>query len=249
MTSRSEHPVAIVTGGCGGIGSAVVDALTGRGLRVAVFDLPRPGPEYEPGKNVLFREVDITDSTAVASAVDSVVDDLGRLDVVVNNAAVLECYAVHDTPESVWDRVFDVNVKGTFLVSRASIPHLRKAGNASVVNVSSVHAHASIPRTAAYAASKGAIISLSRQMAVEYAEDGIRVNCVVVGSVDTSMSTQHGEAIRRDNVSVSIPTGRLGRMGGPDEVASAIAYLAMPEASFITGAAVHVDGGLLARLM
>lgn len=100
MTSRSEHPVAIVTGGCGGIGSAVVDALTGRGLRVAVFDLPRPDPEYEPGKNVLFRELDITDSTAVASAVDSVVDELGRLDVVVNNAAVLECYAVHDTPES-----------------------------------------------------------------------------------------------------------------------------------------------------
>jgi NAD(P)-dependent dehydrogenase (short-subunit alcohol dehydrogenase family) len=155
---------------------------------------------------------------------------------------------VHDTPEDTWDRVMAVNVKSVFLMSRAVIPHLKAGGGGAIVNISSVHALATVPRLAAYAASKGAVLSLSRQMALDYADDGIRVNAVIVGGVDTEMSAQHGAAMARDGVTVSPGTGAIGRTAQPDEVARAVAFLASPESSFLTGAPLIADGGMLARL-
>lgn len=237
--------VAIVTGGSGGIGSALVAILRERGYSVVPFDV-RPAL---PAADDEFRTVDITRSAEVDRAVTEVVLRHGRLDAVVNAAGVLECYAVDDTPESVWDRVMAVNVKGAFLMSRAAIPHLRTAGGGSIVNISSVHALASVGRTAAYAASKGALVSLSRQMAVDYADDDIRVNSVVVGSVDTEMSKAHGAAIARDGVAIAPFPGRLGRVADPREVARAVAFLLSGDASFVNASAFVVDGGMLSRLM
>ncbi len=238
--------VAIVTGGAGGIGAATVTLLAERGYSVASLDLV-DYPDAHPG--VLSIRVDLTDEAAVNDAVHAVVARFGGVDALITSAAVLECYAVDDTPLDVWERVFAVNVRGTFLAAKACIGHLKRSDRAAIVALSSVHAIASIPRTAAYAATKGAVIALAGQMAVEYADAGIRVNSVVVGSVDTAMSARHGDAIDRDGLTVAAPAGRLGRMAQPREIAEAIAFLVSPEAGFVTGSAVQVDGGLLNRLM
>jgi len=242
--------VAIVTGGAGGIGLELVRVLAQK-FTVVSFDIAANSADAANATSDVHPsvKVDVTDSAKVVQAVNDVVQQHGRLDVLINNAAILECYAVHDTPEAVWDRVMDVNLKGAFLMSRAAIPHLRRVEGGSIVNISSVHAFASLPRTAAYAASKGALVSLSRQMAIDYADDGIRVNCVVVGGVDTAMSAAHGEAIVRDRVRISPPEGQLGRTTDPAEVAQAISFLVSDSASAVNASAFIVDAGLLARLM
>ncbi|HUB41733.1 MAG TPA: SDR family oxidoreductase [Streptosporangiaceae bacterium] len=202
----AKRRVAIVPGGAAGIGAAVAGAFGNAGLAVAVFDV-RPPAEQDSDRRAHYT-VDVSVAEEVEVAVSAVAERFGRLDVVVNNAGILDCHAVDDTPEEVWDRVMAVNVKSVFLVSRAAIPHLRAAGGGSIVNISSVHAVATVPRLAAYAASKGAVISLSRQMAMDYADDGIRVNAVVVGSVDTQMGVQHGAAMARDGVVVAPSKGQ-----------------------------------------
>jgi NAD(P)-dependent dehydrogenase (short-subunit alcohol dehydrogenase family) len=234
--------VAIVTGGARGIGAASADALAADGLTVATFDLLAA----EAGRPHFV--VDVSSADQVDAAVAEVAATLGRIDVLVNNAGILDVHSVHDTPEETWDRVMAVNVKSVYLMSRAVLPHLRAAGGGSIVNISSVHAIATFPRLAAYAASKGAVLSLTRQMALDYAADGIRVNAVIVGGVDTDMSTTHGALLAEQGIARSNPDEAIGRAAAPAEVAQAVAFLASPQSSFLTGAPLVADGGMLARL-
>jgi NAD(P)-dependent dehydrogenase (short-subunit alcohol dehydrogenase family) len=243
--------VAIVTGAARGIGRAAAVALARAGLVVV-------GADLGDGAAAEAELAAITGDSVVLGADISVAADVARVaaaaaergDVraVVNAAGILSVTDVLDTGEEEWDRVFAVNVKGTYLVSRAALPLLRAAGGGAIVNVSSVHALATVERCAAYAASKGAVLALSRQMAIDYAGDGIRVLPLVVGSVDTEMSRQHAAAFGLPPGHAEPDKPALGRMGAPYEIADVIAFLVSPQAAFLTGSPVIADGGLLTHL-
>jgi NAD(P)-dependent dehydrogenase (short-subunit alcohol dehydrogenase family) len=247
MPERHGQQVAIVTGGARGIGAAIVAALRSAELTTVSLDLLPAGSTGETGLSHL--EVDVTSGSAVDAAVERVIETYGRIDVLVNNAGIVAIHAVHDTPEEVWDRVIAVNLKSVYLLSRAVIPHLVSGGGGAIANIASVHAMATIPRAAAYAASKGAVLALSRQMALDYADDNIRVNAVIVGSVETALSKEHSARMLHDGVSVTSSTGSIGRTAQPDEVAKAVRFVVSDEASFVNGSAFVVDGGMLARLI
>lgn len=238
--------VAVVTGAGGGIGRAIVAELGDRGWSVVCWvrripENPVPGARYV--------RCDVTDTASVTDAVEQLITEHGRVDALITSAAILRTAPLHEMTDELWDAVLETNLSGVFRSCRAVLPAMIAAGSGSIVNLSSVHAVATVPGTGAYAATKGAIIALSRQLAVEYADAGIRSNSVVVGSVDTAMSTQHGEQLARDGVSVSAPAGALGRMAAPEEIARAVAFLVGDDASFVTGSAFTVDGGITSVLM
>ena len=246
MSTDATGPVAVVTGGSGGIGSAIIRDLLAHDYRVVAV-VRRSAPEPVPGATYL--EADVSSSSDMDGVAERLVAEFGRVDVLVTSAAVLRSAPIHATSEQLWDEVIDTNLKGVFLSCRAVLPTMIAAGSGSIINLSSVHAVATVKGTGAYAATKGAIVSLSRQMAVEYADDGIRVNSLIVGSVDTAMTDLHREFTARDGISLTPPAGRIGRMAQPDEIAKAVRFLAGDDSSFVTGSALTIDGGLLSVLM
>jgi NAD(P)-dependent dehydrogenase (short-subunit alcohol dehydrogenase family) len=245
VTAALER-VALVTGGSGGIGRAIVEALLAEGYVVVSVGRSLPA---EPVPDAHYRVADVSIAAEIDAAVEWTVGEFGRIDTLVTSAAILRTSPVHLMTEELWDQVIDINLKGVFLACRAVLPTMIAAGSGSIVNLSSVHAVATVPGTGAYAATKGAIVSFSRQLAVEYADAGIRSNSVVIGSVDTEMTVTHRKAIERDNVVVTTMHGAIGRMAQPEEIAKAVVFLAGDASSFVTGSAMTVDGGLLSRLM
>jgi len=247
--------VAIVTGGTSGIGRATALSLAAAGAAVVVAGRRRTLGEavvadiVRDDGTAIFVETDVTDRAQLDSLVAAAVDAWGRLDILVNDAAAIGFGSVEATTDDEWDRIIATNVTAVFRASRAALPHIRRAGGGSIVNVASVHALATTESFAAYAASKGAVVALSRQMALDCAADRIRVNAVVVGSVDTDMSQAHA-ASQGLTGEVHFDPGdrRAGRMGTPDEIARVIRFLVSDDASFITGAPIIVDGGLLAKV-
>jgi len=247
--------VAIVTGGTSGIGRATAQTLAAEGAAVVVA-----GRRKELGDTVvaeivkgggesIFVATDVTDGAQVEAMVATAIGAWGRLDILVNNAAAIGFGSIETTSDADWDRIIATNLTAVFRASRAALPHLRRAGGGSIVNVASVHALATTGDFAAYAASKGAVLALSRQMALDCAADRIRVNAVVVGSVDTDMSQAHAAAQGYSGeVHFDPADRRAGRMGTPDEIARVIRFLVSDDASFITGAPIIVDGGLLAKV-
>jgi NAD(P)-dependent dehydrogenase (short-subunit alcohol dehydrogenase family) len=248
---HAQPPVALVTGAAGGIGRAVALTLAARGWTVVGVDLGDPGglqaelQAHQPASEVL--RADVSSATKVAGVVE-IAAARGPLTAVVNCAAILTCHDVASTDEQEWDRVFAVNVKGTYLTCHYAVPKLRAAGGGAIVNLSSVHALATVPNLAAYAASKGAVLALSRQMAIDYAADGIRVVPLIVGSVDTEMSRQHAQAQGLPPGHAEPGLRQLGRMAEPAEVAQVIAFLVSAEAGFVTGSPLVADGGMLTHL-
>jgi NAD(P)-dependent dehydrogenase (short-subunit alcohol dehydrogenase family) len=192
---------------------------------------------------------DVREKDTAESAVDLALGRFNGLHVLVNNAAIILSKDILQTSEPEWDDVMDVNVKGVFHHCRAVLPHLLSQRSGSIVNVSSISGVVGLPQQAAYCASKGALVQLTRQLAIEYAGDGIRVNSVAPGAIDTPFLTRHLQA-QADPVAAAQAVNAahpLGRYSSPAEIADAIAFLASPRSSFITGAILALDGGYTAR--
>lgn len=233
--------VAIVTGGASGIGAAIARRLRTDGARVAVFDLAP-----EPADADLAVRVDVRDDTTVVAGVQRVVDEFGRIDIVINNAGIGAQGDVAANSDDEWLRVLDVNVVGMARVSRAALPHLRLSPSAAIVNTASIAATAGLQQRALYSASKGAVLSLTRAMAADHLGEGIRVNAVSPGTADTPwvgrlLETAPDPAAERVALEARQPHGRLV---SADEIADAVAYLASPAAGSTTGTAIEVDGGM-----
>ncbi|MFF3905755.1 SDR family NAD(P)-dependent oxidoreductase [Streptomyces sp. NPDC001848] len=233
---------ALVTGGASGIGRATAELLAERGAQVAVLDLDPSSVE----KPLLAHRADVGDDASVRAAVAAAVADLGGLDVLVNNAGIGAQGTVEDNDDDQWRRVFDVNVFGIVRATRAALPHLRKSAHAAIVNTCSIAATAGLPQRALYSASKGAVYSLTLAMAADHVREGIRVNCVNPGTVDTPwvgrlLDAAPDPAAERAALEARQPTGRLV---AATEVAGAIAYLASPLSGATTGTALAVDGGM-----
>jgi NAD(P)-dependent dehydrogenase (short-subunit alcohol dehydrogenase family) len=232
---------ALVTGAASGIGRASAVALAAAGARVAGLDRD---PVAADG--VLALQADVTDGASVTAAVDAAVGELGGLDVVVNAAGIGVIGDIEANTEDEWLRLYDVNVMGIVRVCRAALPHLRRSPSPAIVNVVSIVATAGLPQRAAYTASKGAVLSLTRAMAADAVGDGIRVNCVSPGTVDTPWVgrllalADDPEAARAQLVARQ----PMGRLAAAEEVATAIVFLASPASGFTTGSILEVDGGM-----
>ena len=264
MTELSDFrgKVAVVTGGSTGIGRATVERLARGGASVVFCSNDKPSIEAALGKMRALGEVrgqlaDVSRSGEMAALMTETGERFGGIDLLANCAGIQRYGTAEDTEESVWDEVLAVNLKGCYLASRYAIPEMRRRGGGSIVHVSSVQALACQTNVAAYAASKGGLNALTRSMALDFAGDRIRVNAVCPGSVDTPMlrasAAQLGggravEQVVRD-WGESHPLGRgYGRVCSAAEVAEVIAFLLSDRASFVTGAEIKVEGGLLARL-
>lgn len=256
MSARLEGKTALVTGGAVGIGRATCLLFAKEGARVAVLDCDANEARAcrdeirRAGGRALTIEADVTVLDQTQAAVEAVQNEFGGLDVLVNNAGVIGSGTVETVDETEWDRVVSVNLTGVFLMSKVAIPAMRARGGGSIVNVSSAAGLAAWYDQAAYDAAKGGVVNLTRSMALDFARDGIRVNCLVPAHVVTPMSENfiraEGEqaAYRREKVLESIP---LGRFSEPEEIASGALFLASDEASYATGSCLVLDGGYLAR--
>jgi NAD(P)-dependent dehydrogenase (short-subunit alcohol dehydrogenase family) len=248
------NKVAIVTGGGQGIGRACTLALARDGAAVVVADIdPEANFPLVRGINSWGGQAhaviaDVAEENGAARIATEAVATFGGIDILVNNAGVLARGTVESTPVDVWQRTLAVNLGGVYLMSRFAIPEMRRRGSGSIVNLASLHGLLTAPNTAAYAASKGGVIALTRSMALDYAAEGIRVNAVCPGAIDTAIlretarlenAAHPGEKLRE--------WGRMqpiGRLGTPEEVAELILFLASSRASFITGSVYTIDGGL-----
>lgn len=232
----------VVTGGASGIGAAIVNRLLAGGAQVAVLDRDVRGSNPA----ALAIAADVRDDDSVRAGIAEAVQELGRLNTLVNNAGIGAQGTVADNPDEEWHRVFDVNVLGTVRMTRAALPHLRAAGRASVVMTCSVAATVGLPQRALYTATKGALVALTRAMAADHLAEGIRFNCVNPGTADTPwvarlLDAADDPAAERAALEARQPHRRLV---SPDEVAAAVAYLVDPAATSTTGTALAVDGGM-----
>lgn len=240
MSNEFEGLVALVTGGASGIGAAIADRLAAGGAQVAVLDL---NPSGTPHLGV---ECNVADDASVRAAVGAVAGKFGRLDVVVNNAGIGAQGDISANDDDEWHRVLDINVVGIARVSRAALPYLRESPAAAIVNTCSIAATAGLPQRALYSASKGAVLSLTLAMAADHVREGIRVNCVNPGTVDTPwvgrlLESSADPVAERAALNARQPHGRLVEAA---EVARAVAYLASPLSGSTSGTSLAIDGGM-----
>lgn len=254
MTRRDQaivsERVAVITGAAGGIGAPLLESWAAHGGKAVAVDV-EPIPQARDGHAYVAVRADVTSAADCARIVTTAVDVFGQLDVVFNVAGLCPYPSgIMDIDEDVWDRVLAVNLKAIFLLARAAVPILRVSDSPAIVNVASVHAFAAMPRSAAYAASKGAVAALTRQMAVDLAADGIRVVALAPGAVNTA-SSRAGAAdlgTSLDQLGFSADATKLGHLAEPPDVAAALLWLTTSSAALLNGTTVLADNGLLAQL-
>jgi NAD(P)-dependent dehydrogenase (short-subunit alcohol dehydrogenase family) len=243
---------AIVTGAGSGIGRAIALRLASEGARVALADLDTEGAEgvaAEIDGDTLVQGTDVTDAADMETLVERTVSEWGGLDVMVNNAGVGAAATVVDTKEEDYDRMMDVCVRGTFYGMKYAIPAIRDSGGGSVVNMSSISALVGLTDRAIYCAAKGAILAMTRGAALDHIGEGVRVNCIAPGTVETPWidritSGYDDPQEARKNMQARQPHGRFVQ---PEEIAAMAAYLASDESGSVIGACMVVDGGVTAR--
>ena len=257
MTGKLAGKAALVTGAGSGIGRATAELFAAEGAAVAVLDLNGDAAAdtvatiTAAGGRALALTANVALADQVRAAVDTAAAELGRLDILYNNAGVGSTGSVADAAEDDWDRAFDVNVKGTFLCSRAAVAHLERAGGGAIVNQGSVAALVGVPNFAAYCAAKGAVVALTRSMAVDLAARGIRVNVICPGTVYTPlmepMLRARGDGDLDAGLAKTVVKYPIGRLGTPAEIAAVALFLASADSSFLTGTVLTADGGMTAQ--
>lgn len=245
---------AIITGGAGGIGSATAKRFAEEGAKVAILDLDKTKAEAlateinQAGGKAIALGLDVSDEAQVISAVQQVIEQFGRIDVLFNNAGIARRTTAVETKVEDWDLSFAVNVKSIFLMSKHCIPHMEAQGGGSIVNTGSGWGLKGGAKALPYCATKGAVVNMTRAMAIDHGAANIRVNSVNPGDTDTGMLREEAKQIGWSETAFleDAKDRPLKRMGQPSEIAAAVLFLASDESSFVTGAALVVDGGGIA---
>ncbi|HCC2962371.1 TPA: glucose 1-dehydrogenase [Klebsiella pneumoniae] len=241
--TRLQGKVALVTGAAQGIGAAIAEMFINEGAQVYITDLHRTSPAVS-NRNLQYLQLNVSDEAAWRSVVNEVVETSGRIDVLINNAGTVSSYeGIDKTTTEGWENVMRVNSTGTFFGMREVIPIMRRCGGGSIVNLSSVWGSVGTVGVAAYQASKGAVSMLTKNGAITYAKDKIRVNSIHPGLIATPLALGQAEELNAETVRKT----PLGRLGTPQEVAYGCVYLASDESSYVTGIELNIDGGYLAQ--
>jgi len=254
MTKSLQGRVALITGGASGIGRATALVFTRAGAEVSIADLNETAGEAllqeirEKGGKAVFETADVTQVADCKRVVDRVLREFGGIHILFNNVGIIRRASVTELSEEDWDRVMDVNVKSIFVMSRLVIPIMARAGGGAIINTASGWGLSGGSKAAVYCASKGAVVLLTKAMAVDHGPQNIRVNCICPGDTDTAMLRNEAEQLGEPTERFLAAAARrpLGRVGTPEEIAQAALYLASDASSFVTGTALVVDGGGLA---
>jgi NAD(P)-dependent dehydrogenase (short-subunit alcohol dehydrogenase family) len=249
---RIDGKVALVTGAASGIGAACAARFAAEGAMIAGVDLAAPtGPAWDrvtkSAKKAVALACDVRDEESVERMVADVARQLGRIDIVVNAAGVAGGGAVHMLPAEEWDRIVDTNLKGTFLVCKHALVRMLEQSAGNVINIASIEGLEGTEGGSAYNASKGGVVLLTKNLAIDYGRKNIRVNCICPGFIDTPMTASvFANPGMEEYLERFRDAHQLGRVGKPEEIASAALFLASDDASFVSGHALVVDGGFTA---